>query len=149
MRRFQKIAATAMGASLAATALVAATATPALAAETWCSAARDYKTVAPNEESRSVDGRTIAVRYYNNHVFSVIYGGRQGDRVSMGWNYRGNDTSYWCGQYGGSWPTWSTVPSGKNSAFTAAVPLSSVNWVFARGRLLNNVTNYDTGRLYP
>ncbi|MFF9557552.1 hypothetical protein ACF1DY_17245 [Streptomyces albus] len=149
MRRMQKVVASAIGAGVAATALVGVTAAPAQAADTWCSAARDYKVVAPNETVRSVDGRTVAVRYYSSHVFSVIYGGREGDRVSMGWNYKSNDTSYWCGQYGGSWPTWSTVPSGKNSAFTAAVPLSSVNWVFARGRLLNNVTNYDTGKLYP
>ncbi|GAA4930819.1 hypothetical protein ACFPM3_02835 [Streptomyces coeruleoprunus] len=149
MRTLQRMAAGAVGAGMVASTLVAVTATPAQAADTWCSAARDYKVVAPNEESRPVDGRRIAVRYYNNHVFSVIYGGRSGDRVSMGWNYRGNDTSYWCGAYGGSWPAWSTVPSGKTSAFTAAVPLSSVNWVFARGRLLNNITNYDTGRLYP
>jgi hypothetical protein len=149
MRTFRRTTAALTGGTLAATALLAVTASPAHAADTWCSAAQDYKVVAPNESSRNVDGRTVAVRYHNNHVFSVIYGGRQGDRVSMGWNYRGNSTSYWCGQYGGSWPTWSTVPSGRNSTFTAAVPLPNVNWVFARGRLLNNVTNYDTGTLYP
>ncbi|MFE2499290.1 hypothetical protein ACFXKS_37190 [Streptomyces scopuliridis] len=149
MRTSQRIGAVLTATGVAATALIAVTAAPAQAADAWCSAARDYKVPAPNETSRSVDGRTVGVRYYNNHVFSVIYGGRQGDRVSMGWNYRANSTSYWCGSYGGAWPTWSTVPSGKNSAFTAAVPISSVQWVFARGRLLNNVTNYDTGRLYP
>ncbi|MBO4207888.1 hypothetical protein [Micromonospora echinofusca] len=130
-----------------ATALVAATG-PAAAADTWCGTARDYKVVAPNQIQSSAEGRTTAIRFYQSHVFAVIYGGKSGDAVAMGWNYTGNSVSYWCGGYGGSWPTWSTVASGKNSAFTAAVPFNQVNWAFSRGRLAVTAYTFDSGKVY-
>ncbi|GAB3076730.1 hypothetical protein [Micromonospora schwarzwaldensis] len=135
-------------AGLAATAALVAPASPAAAADTWCGTARDYKVAVSNQRSVTYQGRTAAIRYYNNHVFAVIYGGEVGDAVSMGWNYTGNDVSYWCGAYGGSWPTWSYVAEGKNSSFTAAVPFSQVNWAFARGKVSGTTQYFDTTKVY-
>ncbi|MDI5940420.1 MULTISPECIES: hypothetical protein [Micromonospora] len=131
-------------AGLMASAALLAPASPAYAADTWCGTARDYKVTGTTKTSAKAEGRTLALRTYNSHVFAVIYGGASGDAVSMGWNYSGNDVSYWCGGYGGSWPLWSTVPDGKNSAFTAAVPFSQVNWAFARGKLAVTGFKFDT-----
>ncbi|MGY3520750.1 hypothetical protein ACVMYR_31100 [Micromonospora sp. PTRAS2] len=84
-------------AGLMASAALLAPASPAYAADTWCGTARDYKVTGTTKTSAKAEGRTLALRTYNSHVFAVIYGGASGDAVSMGWNYSGNDVSYWCG----------------------------------------------------
>ncbi|TQM80615.1 hypothetical protein FHX81_2956 [Saccharothrix saharensis] len=135
----------ALAVALAASVLAVA---PASAAETWCGTAANHRVAASNVASAKAEGRTIAVRYYNNHVFSVIYGAKPGDAVAMGWQYSGNSVAYWCGKYGDGWPTWSTVPSGSGSAFTAAVPFTQVNWAFARGKLTVSGYVFNTSKVY-